>query len=129
MKAKSNRKLQAYLFNDLLLFLHSQRGKFTVYRQPIPLNEILVRDCSAVKSTDESQICSFEIVHIEKIIRLKANSLMEKRKWMNLLDEHSRASRIEEDRDYSKEEYLGTLRVFVIEGKYLSPVLQNGKIF
>lgn len=50
MKAKSNRKLKGYLFNDLLLLIQTQRNKSMVYRQPIPLNEILVREPSAVSA-------------------------------------------------------------------------------
>lgn len=72
--------------------------------------------------------CVFEIVQIEKIIGLKTNSIGEKRKWMNLLEEYSQYSRKDEDDQVEKEEYLGTLRVTIIEGRNLEPITPKGNI-
>lgn len=46
-KAKSGRGLNLYLFNDLLLFTENRGGLVeAVYRFPMPLEEVAVRDSS-----------------------------------------------------------------------------------
>lgn len=43
-KVKSGRKLNAYLFNDILIFTEAKDGFEIVYRWPIPLDECSLRE-------------------------------------------------------------------------------------
>ncbi|KAJ3050644.1 hypothetical protein HK097_008351 [Rhizophlyctis rosea] len=133
-KSKSGRKLHLYLFNDLVLLGQSkgksERGE-VLYRKPLPLNEIAVRDRSSshVKASDITSIddATFQIVHGEEVITLRAPSVKEKRKWMNLLEENiqrcyeaQRAGR-EKDKSGRRQsgtyETIGTLQVLVCEAR------------
>lgn len=65
-KASSGRKLNAYLFNDLLLFTEGKIGDVEyVYRWPIPLEECSVRSRSDV---------SFQVSHRGETFNLKVGS-------------------------------------------------------
>lgn len=50
-KAKSGRKLNAYLFNDLVLFTEDRGNSEIVYRYPFPLEETSVREKQGKLST------------------------------------------------------------------------------
>ncbi|KAJ3288737.1 Intersectin 1 (SH3 domain protein) [Borealophlyctis nickersoniae] len=150
-KSKSGRKLHGYLFNDLLLLAQAKSksaqgagGKmYWLYRKPLPVNEIVVREtprlgaAAGAKDKDASaDDMSFQIVHGQDAITLRASSVAAKRKWMNALDEQIRVafetektarqgslSRSPAGRRISGNfDTIGTLQVLVCEAKGLVPI-------
>ena len=115
-KVKSNRKIFGILFNDLLLLTVLKSNKISVYRTPLPLNEIAVRDSS---ETD----LGIEIIHIHKKISLKCKSLSEKRTWINLIEEHShrylQAEKMLKEKSQPHFQFLATLNIHIIEARNL----------
>jgi len=90
IKAKSGRKLQAFLFNDMFL-LTQHHGlvpvagyEYSVYREPIPVHALLVREIQ----NEPPDTLNFQILHIQtqQIIAVKAPSLNDKRRWMREID-------------------------------------------
>ncbi|GBC07924.1 hypothetical protein RclHR1_00780004 [Rhizophagus clarus] len=116
-KAKSGRNLFGYLFNDLLLLTqHNKKSvakgyQYALYKPPILLNEIVVKS-----GQDET----FQIIHIEDVINLKASSISAKQQWVNQLETASGYC-LEVERKKQKKENLepvnsiGTLKVTVYE--------------
>ncbi|CAG8576933.1 3066_t:CDS:10, partial [Cetraspora pellucida] len=123
-KAKSGRNLYGYLFNDILLLRHSNKKttakghKYSLYKPPIPLNEIFVKDIGL----DET---CFQVVHIEDVINLRASNVSVKRQWVNQLETASGYC-LAVERKIQKGEsssspmdhnhISGTLRVLVYDG-------------
>ncbi|CAG8781616.1 7151_t:CDS:10, partial [Gigaspora margarita] len=125
-KAKSGRNLYSYLFNDILLLCYSNKKatakghKYSLYKPPIPLNEIFVKD----KEIGLDETC-FQVVHIQDVINLRANNVSVKRQWVNQLETASGYC-LEVERKIQKGEnssspmdhnrISGTLRVLVYDG-------------
>ncbi|GAA5873711.1 hypothetical protein JCM3774_000147 [Rhodotorula dairenensis] len=80
-KHKSRRQLQAYLFNDLLLFTEStgSAGQI-VYRYPIPLEECSVR--THMRDSNE-----FTVTHRGDKIRVRAESPRAAANWVRDIDQ------------------------------------------
>ncbi|GJN92753.1 hypothetical protein Rhopal_005791-T1 [Rhodotorula paludigena] len=83
-KAKSGRVLNAYLFNDLLVFTESRGPSQAVYRYPIPLEESSVRR----HARDESE---FTVTHRGEGIRVKAETPRLAVAWLRDIDEARKA--------------------------------------
>ncbi|KAJ1555279.1 Intersectin-2, partial [Nowakowskiella sp. JEL0078] len=146
LKGKSGRKLHGFLFNDVLLFtepsnkptggptpqskLAQSRGKeFFLYRKPVSLNEIYVRDISELE---------FTVVHltdsgVEESIGLRVIKNSDKKKWCDNISSNSRFYRDIEAINKKEmessaqvalrnapEKVIGTLEVKVIEAKKLA---------
>ncbi|GAA5838700.1 hypothetical protein JCM9279_003832 [Rhodotorula babjevae] len=72
-KAKSRRPLNAFLFNDLLVFTESRLGGGeVVYRYPIPLEE------SSVRGADSE----FSVTHRGEAIRVRAETPRQAQAWV-----------------------------------------------
>ncbi|CAG8655621.1 13678_t:CDS:10, partial [Dentiscutata heterogama] len=123
-KAKSGRNLIGYLFNDILLLCHANKKatakghKYSLYKPPIPLNEIFVKDIGP----DET---CFQVVHIEDVINLRASNVSVKRQWVNQLETASGYCLAMERKNQKGESssspmyndhISGTLRVLVYDG-------------
>ncbi|GAA6030396.1 hypothetical protein JCM8097_009087 [Rhodosporidiobolus ruineniae] len=84
-KARSGRKLQVYLFNDLLIFTEAQpqgSGEI-VYRYPIPLEESSVREHPR-HDTD------FIVTHRGETIRVRADSPRVAQQWTRDIEQARR---------------------------------------
>ena len=163
MKGKSNRKLLVVLMNDLLFLLERSSTvssfQFNFYRKPIPLDEIVVREVDNPKSFSNYgkyegeevwtllipffriDVTWFQIVHIDNIITVKAESAQEKREWMNGFEEAIKNIRTMEKRQSSNLASarssqnqistlggcIGTVEIHVQSAKNLIPA-QNGKL-
>lgn len=120
-KAKSGRRLTGYLFNDFLVLAHREARKsgkgelhaedtspISVYRKPLRLNEVVVRDMPGSQtkshllssssaslkkpSPDDEYATCFQVVYAAEILTLMAPSASEKRQWLAMLTEASRAA-------------------------------------
>ena len=127
LKAKSGRKLQAFLFNDMLLLTehHSTLGsyEYSVYREPIPVHVLLVREMK----NEPPDSLNFEILHIktQQIIAVRAPSLNDKRRWLREIDgaytHYQNVLKKQKNPSSKAAQYIGTLQVTVIEARSLSP--------
>jgi len=86
-KAKSGRKLRAFLCNDILL-LTDEHGR-TLYRMPIPLSEIRVGEAPGHRDELSFQISVAYPRGGEKIM-LRASSARERHLWMTDVETASR---------------------------------------
>ncbi|KAK9766343.1 hypothetical protein K7432_004643 [Basidiobolus ranarum] len=140
VKAKSGRKLQAFLFNDLLLLTQFPRSslknvgsnRYPLYRDPIPLNEMVAREVPRGFNQSGVDETTFQIVHIEEVITVKCSSVSTKRKWMNEL-EAARTHYLDIERQVlgpgtTPAHPIGTLQVTVLEGEHLATTDQNNTI-
>ncbi|ORX88366.1 hypothetical protein K493DRAFT_341344 [Basidiobolus meristosporus CBS 931.73] len=140
VKAKSGRKLQAFLFNDLLLLTQLPRSslknvgsnRYPLYRDPIPLNEMVAREIPRGFNQSGVDDTSFQIVHIEEVITVKCSSVSTKRKWMNEL-EAARSHYLDVEKKAlgpgtPPAHPIGTLQVTVLEGEHLATTDQNNTI-
>jgi hypothetical protein len=152
-KAKSGRKLYAYLFNDLILLCEphraarpsdSARQAYTVYRQPLPLNETIVRETpntnrSFTSLVDMTSDLTFQLVHIEQIIVLRAPDKKSRNIWIQKIEAaYSNCVAVEKEqrrqgsiiicrlkravsmqRVVGGDQCMGTLNVLVVECKNL----------
>ncbi|KAJ3339221.1 Intersectin 1 (SH3 domain protein) [Gonapodya sp. JEL0774] len=149
-KAKSNRKLYGYLFNDLLLLVERKSAtaisvaknnfQYWMYRKPLPLSECVGREIPPNTrlpfSVDES---CFQIVHIEDIITFRAPSAANKRTWLNHLDRQvtnlSAASKTAEKQKQHRTSVntfnaTGTLKLTILEGTdILQPDITKIEVF
>ncbi|CAG8523760.1 4631_t:CDS:10 [Paraglomus occultum] len=112
-KAKSSRKLYGYLFNDMLILCEQLRNpsrgyKYTLYRPPIPLNEIVVKDGGSDK-------ISFQLTHNTYKINLRTNNVSVKRQWVNNLETASGYCQRKAEGNPIVSDYIGTLKVLVYE--------------
>ncbi|KAI9015102.1 hypothetical protein BC832DRAFT_589560 [Gaertneriomyces semiglobifer] len=137
VKLKSGRKLKAYLFNDVLLLCKANRDKskyqYVLYRRPMPLNDIAVRDLpklhhSSVGSSSSIDESCFQIVDGANQVNLRATSAGAKRKWVNMLDEQTRqyflAEKALSEGNWKGGKFvyghpIGTLQVLVLEARGL----------
>ncbi|GAA5912265.1 hypothetical protein JCM6882_005211 [Rhodosporidiobolus microsporus] len=85
-KARSGRKLSAYLFNDLLIFTEAQPNGpgEVVYRYPIPLEESSVREHPRHDS-------DFIVTHRGEAIRVKADSPRVAQQWTREIEQARRS--------------------------------------
>ncbi|KNC97059.1 uncharacterized protein SPPG_07456 [Spizellomyces punctatus DAOM BR117] len=147
MKSKSGRKLHAYLFNDVLL-LAQPKGKqdrnargyqFALYRKPMPLNEIAVRDLPKLAGRDHGAVdeTCFQVIHGQDAVTVRAPSVAAKRKWVNTLEEQSRHYYMAEKQQaegswkggrFTYGTPIGTLQVMVAEAKNLVRVDRGHKL-
>jgi hypothetical protein len=139
-KNKSGRKLHGYLFNDLLLLVEPKNKQGTVtgktnqyclYEKPMPLTELIIREVpkSGPGGKDVGVVddCSFQIVHIDKNITLRASSPSEKKQWMNICESYiSQAEKkiaFDSNQNVSQKtskNMIGTLQVYLLEAKKLT---------
>ncbi|KAJ1511700.1 hypothetical protein HMI55_006497 [Coelomomyces lativittatus] len=136
-KAKSGRKLQAYLFNDLLLLCEEKKSDqgypFQLYRAPLPLQTITVtpdnlkKDVFYIHSTPSGQevpppsSTSSSNAMIPSIgLRAPSNG---RHHWINQIQNARKALECSLSRKTSlvpkAATVIGTLRITVIDGKCL----------
>lgn len=117
---KSNKELVAFLFNDFLLltipprplgpsvsvmhiFDSKSNAQFKMYKNPIVLNEILVK-----KPNDaDAEPCQFLVSHIDRVYHFRAPNETERDLWMKHMESASRqyldTERKRRERQYSSE--------------------------
>lgn len=83
-KAKSGRKLRLVLTTDLLLVLHAQDG--SLYRMPIPVNEVRAEEAKGKRHGDE-----FRVVHEMRgvqgdVLKVKAGSARNAQVWVRAVN-------------------------------------------
>uniref|UniRef100_A0A8C9ST02 Intersectin 1 n=1 Tax=Scleropages formosus TaxID=113540 RepID=A0A8C9ST02_SCLFO len=146
-KAKSNKELYGFLFNDFLLltqiikplgssgtdkvFSPKSHLQYRMYKTPIFLNEVLVK-LPTDPSGDEP---IFHISHIDRVYTLRAESINERTAWVQKIKAASELY-IETDKKKREKAYLvrsqratgiGRLMVNIVEGIELKPCRSHGK--
>ncbi|XP_078265824.1 intersectin-1 isoform X3 [Rhinoraja longicauda] len=146
-KAKSNKELYGFLFNDFLLltqiikplgssgtdkvFSPKSNLQYKMYKTPIFLNEVLVK-LPTDPSGDEP---IFHISHIDRVYTLRAESINERTAWVQKIKAASELY-IETEKKKREKAYLvrsqratgiGRLMVNIVEGIELKPCRSNGK--
>ncbi|MEJ1282975.1 intersectin 1 (SH3 domain protein 1A) [Cricetulus griseus] len=146
-KAKSNKELYGFLFNDFLLltqitkplgssgtdkvFSPKSNLQYKMYKTPIFLNEVLVK-LPTDPSGDEPV---FHISHIDRVYTLRAESINERTAWVQKIKAASELY-IETEKKKREKAYLvrsqratgiGRLMVNVVEGIELKPCRSHGK--
>ncbi|XP_056135301.1 intersectin-2b [Lampris incognitus] len=145
-KAKSNKELWAFLFNDFLLLTHASK-QFTssgpdklfnnknntqlkIYKPPVFLNEVLVK--LPDPSSDEP---IFHISHIDKVYVLKTENINERTAWVQKIKAASEYF-IETEKKKREKAYqarslkasgIGRLFVTILEATELKACKPNGK--
>lgn len=146
-KAKSNKELYGFLFNDFLLltqiikplgssgtdkvFSAKSHLQYRMYKTPIFLNEVLVK-LPTDPSGDEP---IFHISHIDRVYTIRAESINERTAWVQKIKAASELF-IETEKKKREKAYLvrsqratgiGRLMVNIVEGIELKPCRSNGK--
>ncbi|XP_068931055.1 intersectin-1 isoform X4 [Petaurus breviceps papuanus] len=146
-KAKSNKELYGFLFNDFLLltqiikplgssgtdkvFSPKSNLQYKMYKTPIFLNEVLVK-LPTDPSGDEP---IFHISHIDRVYTLRAESINERTAWVQKIKAASEFY-IETEKKKREKAYLvrsqratgiGRLMVNIVEGIELKPCWSHGK--
>ncbi|XP_054434050.1 intersectin-1 isoform X2 [Pteronotus mesoamericanus] len=146
-KAKSNKELYGFLFNDFLLLTQALKPlgssgtdkvfspksnlQYKMYKTPIFLNEVLVK-LPTDPSGDEP---IFHISHIDRVYTLRAESINERTAWVQKIKAASELY-IETEKKKREKAYLvrsqratgiGRLMVNVVEGVELKPCRSHGK--
>ncbi|XP_069034836.1 intersectin-1 isoform X5 [Lepisosteus oculatus] len=146
-KAKSNKELYGFLFNDFLLltqtikplgssgsdkvFSPKSNLQYKMYKSPIFLNEVLVK-LPTDPSGDEP---IFHISHIDRVYTLRAESINERTAWVQKIKAASELY-IETEKRKREKAYLvrsqratgiGRLMVNIVEGIELKPCRSHGK--
>ncbi|KAJ8352480.1 hypothetical protein SKAU_G00239560 [Synaphobranchus kaupii] len=146
-KAKSNKELYGFLFNDFLLltqiikplgfsgsekvFSPKTHLQYRMYKTPIFLNEVLVK-LPTDPSGDEP---IFHISHIDRVYTLRAESINERTAWVQKIKATSELY-IETEKRKREKAYLvrsqratgiGRLMVNIVEGIELKPCRSHGK--
>ncbi|XP_018100331.1 intersectin-1 isoform X3 [Xenopus laevis] len=146
-KAKSNKELYGFLFNDFLLltqiikplgssgndkvFSPKSNLQYKMYKTPIFLNEVLVK-LPTDPSGDEP---IFHISHIDRVYTLRAESINERTAWVQKIKAASELY-IETEKKKREKAYLvrsqratgiGRLMVNIVEGIELKPCRTHGK--
>ncbi|XP_074658567.1 intersectin-1-like isoform X3 [Tubulanus polymorphus] len=141
-KTKSGKELVAFLFNDFLLLtfpskpLHSMNYRFNfdpecrvifkMYKNPIFLNEIMVKMLSVDQESDNNK-CNdqFQVSHIDRVYNMKAISSSDCNNWVKRIEEASKdylnteRKRRERAHSLSAVKGVGRLLVIVLEGQNL----------
>ncbi|XP_067141065.1 intersectin-1 isoform X2 [Centruroides vittatus] len=132
IKAKSNKELVAFLFNDFLLLTQplkdigkivnvftsekAMNSQYKMYKQPVFLNEIMMK--SNDNNVDEAV---FQFNHVERSYCLKAVSVTERNTWVRKIETASKHY-IDTERKFLKRQHsfsrpsVGKLWVNIIEG-------------
>ncbi|XP_076839345.1 LOW QUALITY PROTEIN: intersectin-1-like [Brachyhypopomus gauderio] len=146
-KAKSNKELYGFLFNDFLLltqvikplgcstsdkvFSSKSHLQYRMYKTPIFLNEVLVK-LPTDPSGDEPV---FHISHIDRVYTIRADSINERTAWVQKIKAASELF-IETEKKKREKAYLvrsqratgiGRLMVNIVEGIELKPCRSHGK--
>uniref|UniRef100_A0A673YZU1 Intersectin-1 n=1 Tax=Salmo trutta TaxID=8032 RepID=A0A673YZU1_SALTR len=146
-KAKSNKELYGFLFNDFLLltqiikplgfsgcdkvFSAKSHLQYRMYKTPIFLNEVLVK-LPTDPSGDEP---IFHISHIDRVYTIRAESINERTAWVQKIKAASELF-IETEKKKREKAYLvrsqratgiGRLMVNIVEGIELKPCRSHGK--
>ncbi|XP_059506176.1 intersectin-1 isoform X1 [Stegostoma tigrinum] len=146
-KAKSNKELYGFLFNDFLLltqiikplgssgtdkvFSPKSNLQYKMYKTPIFLNEVLVK-LPTDPSGDEP---IFHISHIDRVYTLRAESINERTAWVQKIKAASELY-IETEKKKREKAYLvrsqratgiGRLMVNIVEGIELKACRSSGK--
>ncbi|XP_071344242.1 intersectin-2b isoform X2 [Trachinotus anak] len=145
-KAKSNKELWAFLFNDFLLLTHTSK-QFTssgpdklfssknnvqlkMYKPPVLLNEVLVK--LPDPSSDEP---IFHISHIDRVYVLRTDNINERTAWVQKIKAASEEF-IEKEKKKREKAYqarsvkasgIGRLLVTILEATELKAAKPNGK--
>ncbi|XP_022595239.1 intersectin-2-like isoform X1 [Seriola dumerili] len=145
-KAKSNKELWAFLFNDFLLLTHASK-QFTssgpdklfsnknnvqlkMYKPPVLLNEVLVK--LPDPSSDEP---IFHISHIDRVYVLRTDNINERTAWVQKIKAASEEF-IEKEKKKREKAYqarsvkatgIGRLLVTILEATELKAGKPNGK--
>uniref|UniRef100_A0A3Q1HYP9 Intersectin 2b n=1 Tax=Acanthochromis polyacanthus TaxID=80966 RepID=A0A3Q1HYP9_9TELE len=145
-KAKSNKELWAFLFNDFLLLTHASK-QFTssgpdklftnrnnvqlkMYKPPVLLNEVLVK--LPDPSSDEP---TFHISHIDRVYILKTDNINERTAWVQKIkaasEEFIETEKKKREKAYQarsvKTSGIGRLLVTILEATELKAAKPNGK--
>uniref|UniRef100_H3DK01 Osteoclast-stimulating factor 1 n=1 Tax=Tetraodon nigroviridis TaxID=99883 RepID=H3DK01_TETNG len=145
-KAKSNKELWAFLFNDFLLLTHTAK-QFTssgldklfsnknnvqlkMYKPPVLLNEVLVK--LPDPSSDEPV---FHISHIDRVYILKTENINERTAWVQKIkaasEEFIETEKKKREKAYQarsmKATGIGRLLVTILEATELKAAKPNGK--
>ncbi|XP_067344723.1 intersectin-2b isoform X2 [Channa argus] len=145
-KAKSNKELWSFLFNDFLLLTHSTK-QFTssgpdklfsnrnniqlkMYKPPVLLNEVLVK--LPDPSSDEPV---FHISHIDRVYILKTDNINERTAWVQKIkaasEEFIETEKKKREKAYQarsvKASGIGRLLVTILEATELKAAKPNGK--
>ncbi|XP_055889839.1 intersectin-1-like [Biomphalaria glabrata] len=141
-KAKSNKELVGFLFNDFLMLAQTSRPlgssfstihlfdtntQFKMYRLPVFLNEINV-----TKPGDDSEPCLFRITS-DRLISLKAVSAVERDTWVREIENASKQykdkakRKLERAHSVLRAKPIGRVLVVVEEGLGLRPALDGVK--
>uniref|UniRef100_A0A672G5L3 Intersectin 2b n=1 Tax=Salarias fasciatus TaxID=181472 RepID=A0A672G5L3_SALFA len=146
-KAKSNKELWAFLFNDFLLLTHSAKPfsssgpdklfsnksntQLKMYKPPVLLNEVLVK--LADPSSDEP---TFHISHIDRVYILRTENINERTAWVQKIkaasEEFIETEKRKREKVYQaarsvKASGIGRLLVTVLEATELKAGKPNGK--
>ncbi|XP_072321594.1 intersectin-2b isoform X2 [Eucyclogobius newberryi] len=144
-KAKSNKELWAFLFNDFLLLTHSAKQfnssvpdklfsnknnvQLKMYKPPVFLNEVLVK--LPDPSSDEPL---FHISHIDRIYALKTDNVNERTAWVQKIkaasEDFLETEKKKREKAYqarSMKSGIGRLLVTILEATELKAVKPNGK--
>uniref|UniRef100_A0A7N9AUS9 Intersectin 2b n=1 Tax=Mastacembelus armatus TaxID=205130 RepID=A0A7N9AUS9_9TELE len=145
-KAKSNKELWAFLFNDFLLLTHAAK-QFTssgpdklfsnknnvqlkMYKPPVLLNEVLVK--LPDPSSDEP---IFHISHIDRVYILRTDNINERTAWVQKIkaasEEFIETEKKKREKAYQarsvKASGIGRLLVTILEATELKAAKPNGK--
>nr|XP_057945813.1 intersectin-2b isoform X1 [Doryrhamphus excisus] len=145
-KAKSNKELWAFLFNDFLLLTHSGK-QFTssgidklfitknhtqlkMYKPPVLLNEVLVK--LPDPSSDDPV---FHISHIDTVYILRTDNINERTSWVQKIkaasEEYIEMEKKKRDKAYHSRSVkgagIGRLLVTILEATELKAGKSNGK--
>jgi len=107
VKAKSGRKINAFLFNDMLILIESKIGNYSedlgslpdksqcLYRSPYMLSDIVLRDVESMGSREaaiaaglNTDDTAFQIMRgPSDKVNVKASSVLMRKKWMKAVDD------------------------------------------
>ncbi|XP_036365508.1 intersectin-1 isoform X5 [Octopus sinensis] len=132
-KAKSNKELVGFLFNDFLLLAQSQgsnrnsftfniksKAQFRMYKMPIFLNEVMLKTGT---DGEYDTPCHFQLCHINQTYNLKAGSANDRGVWVKKIETASRYY-LETERKKNEKAYLSPRRSRTV-GRLLV-ILQEG---
>ncbi|ELK27414.1 Intersectin-2 [Myotis davidii] len=147
-KAKSNKELHGFLFNDFLLLTHlvkqfavssgaeklfssKSNAQFKMYKMPIFLNEVLVK----LPTDPSSEEPIFHISHIDRVYTLRTDNINERTAWVQKIkaasEQYIDTEKKKRERAYQarsqKTSGIGRLMVHVIEATELKACKPNGK--
>ncbi|GAB1605711.1 hypothetical protein Ahia01_000853400 [Argonauta hians] len=132
-KAKSNKELVGFLFNDFLLLSQPQastrgsfsfniksKSQFRMYKMPIFLNEVMLKSGTDVEYDSP---CHFQLCHINQTYNLKASTANDRDSWVKNIETASRYY-LETERKKNEKAYLSPRRSQTV-GRLLV-ILQEG---